>query len=91
VCQHTREPPVLGCDGLIYKELRRYVTSGEIKANNTPSVYSAFDNDFTTSSYYRLIINDLDGSSRLSKIVYLDKNNEKGSRWHGVLFTAQSH
>jgi hypothetical protein len=51
---------------------------GELKANNTPSVYSAFDNDFTASAYYRLVINDLDGSARLSKIIYLDKNNDKG-------------
>lgn len=50
----------------------------ETKANNTPSVYSAFDNDFTASAYYRLKINDLDGTTRFSKIVYLDKNNDKG-------------
>ena len=47
---------------------------GELKANNTPSVYQAFDNDFTASAYYRLRINDLDGTSTYSKIIFLEKS-----------------
>jgi hypothetical protein len=50
---------------------------GETKANNAPSFYSAFDNNFSISSYYRLKINDLDGSNRFSKIIYLEKNGDK--------------
>jgi hypothetical protein len=50
---------------------------GETKANNTPSVYSAFDNSFTASAYYRLKINELDGRANYSKIVYLEKNSDK--------------
>ena len=49
----------------------------ETKANNTPSFYSAFDNNFTASSYYRVKINDLDGTNRFSKIVYLEKKDGK--------------
>jgi hypothetical protein len=45
--------------------------------NSTPSVYSAIDDKFTESSYYRLKINDLDGISNYSKIIYLEKNNNK--------------
>jgi hypothetical protein len=49
----------------------------EIKANNTPSVYSAFDDQFSTSAYYRLKINDLDGKVNYSKIVFLEKGGDK--------------
>jgi hypothetical protein len=48
------------------------------KANNTPSVYQAFDDDFTSAAYYRLKINDLDASYVFSKTLFLEKNpNEK--------------
>jgi hypothetical protein len=48
------------------------------KANNTPSVYQAFDDDFTTAAYYRLKINDLDATYAFSKTLFLEKNpNEK--------------
>jgi hypothetical protein len=50
---------------------------GETKANNAPSFYAVFDNNFTASSYYRLKINELDGHSNFSKIVYLEKNGDK--------------
>ena len=64
----------------------------EVKANNTPSVYQAFDNDFSTSAYYRLKINDLDGKTDYSKVVFLEKSpfggkgakirsNTEGSVW----------
>jgi hypothetical protein len=49
---------------------------GEVKANNAPSVYTAIDDHFDASAYYRLKINDLSGSSTLSKIVYLDKRGK---------------
>ena len=49
----------------------------EVKANNTPSVYQAFDDQFTASAYYRLAINDLDGTSRYSKTVFLEKDSDK--------------
>jgi hypothetical protein len=49
----------------------------EIKANNTPSVYSAFDEHFSTSAYYRLKINDLNGASNYSKTVFLEKGDIK--------------
>jgi Secretion system C-terminal sorting domain len=45
----------------------------EVKANNTPSTYQSFDDNFTESAYYRLKINDLDGKSDYSKIVFVDK------------------
>jgi hypothetical protein len=48
-----------------------------VKANNTPSVYSAFDDQFLNGSYYRLKINDLDGSSKYSKVVFLEKGSSK--------------
>jgi hypothetical protein len=44
------------------------------KANNTPSVYQAFDDDFTSAAYYRLKINDLDASFEFSKTLFLEKN-----------------
>jgi hypothetical protein len=55
---------------------------GEKKANNAPSFYTVFDDNFNTLSggqgaYYRLKINELDGRSNFSKIIYLEKNNEK--------------
>lgn len=49
----------------------------EIKANNTPSVYQAFDDQFLSSAYYRLKINDLDGKFSFSKTVFLEKNTSK--------------
>jgi hypothetical protein len=50
----------------------------EAKANNTPSVYQAFDDNFTESAYYRLKIIDLDGKTDYSKIVFVDKNMQRG-------------
>jgi Fibronectin type III domain len=50
----------------------------EVKANNTPSVYQAFDDNFTESAYYRLKTNDLDGKTDYSKIVFVDKTKTKG-------------
>ena len=56
----------------------------EIKAHNTPEVvsslamtYQAFDDQFLESAYYRLKINDLDGTSKYSNIVFLEKNGDK--------------
>ncbi len=49
----------------------------ETKANNAPSVYQAFDEQFSTSAYYRLKINDLDGVSNYSKIVHLEGKGTK--------------
>jgi Concanavalin A-like lectin/glucanases superfamily len=57
---------------------KKFGKIGETSANNTPSVYSAFDEDFTNSSYYRLKMNDLDGRYDYSKIVYLEKGSGKG-------------
>ncbi len=64
----------------------------EVKAKNTPSLYQAFDNDFSASAYYRLKINDLDGKTDYSKVVFLEKSpfggkgakirsNTEGSVW----------
>ena len=50
----------------------------EVEAHNTPSVYSAFDDYFIESSYYRLKINDLDGKVSYSKTISLEKNATKG-------------
>jgi hypothetical protein len=46
-------------------------------SNSTPSVYSVLDDKFTESSYYRLKINDLDGTSNYSKIIFIEKNSDK--------------
>lgn len=56
---------------------QKFEKIAEIQANNTPSVYQAFDNQFFTSSYYRLKINDLNSTSTYSKIIYLEKNSDK--------------
>jgi hypothetical protein len=58
-------------------DAKTFSTMATIKANNTPSVYSMMDDKFLNSSYYRLKINDLDGTSNYSKIVFLEKNNDK--------------
>ena len=52
----------------------------EVKAHNTPSVYQAFDDTPLWGAgglYYRLKINDLDGTSKYSNIVFLEKNGNK--------------
>jgi hypothetical protein len=56
---------------------KNFLKIAEIKAKNTPSVYSAIDDKFFNSSYYRLKINELDGTVNYSKIVFLEKNSEK--------------
>jgi hypothetical protein len=56
---------------------KTYEKIAEIKANNTPSVYSAFDDEFSASAYYRLKINELNGGFNYSKTIYLEKNNDK--------------
>jgi Secretion system C-terminal sorting domain len=43
----------------------------EVKANNTPSVYQAFDDQFFASTYYRLKTNDLDGKTDYFKTVFV--------------------
>jgi hypothetical protein len=55
-------------DGTIFSKIK------EVKANNTPSVYQAFDDNFTEFAYYRLETRDLDGKTEDSKIVFVDKN-----------------
>ena len=47
------------------------------KAQNTPSVYKAYDSDFTNAAYYRLKTHDLDGSSAYSKTIFLEKKSDK--------------
>jgi hypothetical protein len=54
-------------DGTFFSKIK------EVKANNTPSVYQALDDNFTESAYYRLKINDLDGKTDYSKIVFVEK------------------
>lgn len=56
---------------------QKFEKIAEIKANNTPSVYQAFDHQFSESAYYRLKINDLDGTNSHSKTVFLEKNGAK--------------
>lgn len=56
---------------------QKFEKIAEVKAHNTPSVYQAFDNQFSESAYYRLKINDLDGTSSYSKTVFLEKNGTK--------------
>jgi photosystem II stability/assembly factor-like uncharacterized protein len=66
-------------DGKIFDKINT------VKANNTPSVYQAFDDNFSSAIspsggrgiYYRLKINDLDGSSKYSKVVFLEKGSSK--------------
>ena len=53
-----------------------------VKANNIPSLYQAFDEQFLQPSYYRLKINDLDGKTDYSKVVYLEKNQGKTTKIH---------
>ena len=60
-----------GTDGKTFSKI------AEVKAHNTPSVYQAFDDQFSESAYYRLKINDLDGTSKYSNIVFLEKNGDK--------------
>ena len=48
---------------------RKFEKIGEVEANNTPSVYSAFDDYFFESAYYRLKINDLDGKVTYSTAI----------------------
>jgi hypothetical protein len=54
----------------------------EVKANNTPSVYQATDDTpfGGKGAYYRLKINDLDGTSNYSKIVFVEKNTALGGK-----------
>jgi hypothetical protein len=56
---------------------KAFIKIGEKKANNLPSDYSTFDENFNESSYYRLKINELDGRYNLSKVVYLEKKDGK--------------
>jgi hypothetical protein len=56
---------------------KAFIKIGEMKANNLPSDYSTFDENFNESSYYRLIINELDGRFNFSKVVYLEKKDNK--------------
>jgi hypothetical protein len=56
---------------------KAFIKIGETKANNLPSDYSTFDENFNESSYYRLITNDLDGKKHQSKIIYLVKKSDK--------------
>ena len=56
---------------------QKFEKIAEVKANNTPSVYQAFDHQFLESAYYRLKINDLDGTTNHSKTVFLEKNGAK--------------
>jgi photosystem II stability/assembly factor-like uncharacterized protein len=53
---------------------KNFIKIKEVKANNTPSVYQAFDDNFTESAYYRLKINDLDGKTDYSKTVFVAYN-----------------
>ncbi len=53
---------------------KTFLKIAEVKANNTPSVYSTVDDQFSASAYYRLKINDLDGTSKFSNIVFLEKS-----------------
>jgi photosystem II stability/assembly factor-like uncharacterized protein len=50
----------------------------EVKANNMPSTYQNFDDNFIESAYYRLKTHDLDGKTEDSKIVFVDKTKTKG-------------
>jgi Pregnancy-associated plasma protein-A len=51
-----------------------FSTIAEVKAKNTPSVYQAFDDQFFQSAYYRLKINDLDGTFDYSKTIFVENN-----------------
>ena len=68
-----------GTDGKTFSKI------AEVKARNTPSVYQAFDDQFSESAYYRLKINDLDGSSKYSNTVFLEKNGDKASKYAEIL------
>jgi hypothetical protein len=57
---------------------KTFTKIGVVKANNLPTVYSASDDQFSESSYYRLKINELDGKSSLSKIIYLTQSEKGG-------------
>ncbi len=61
---------------------KAFLKIAEVKANNTPSVYQAFDEYFFQSSYYRLRTNDLDGKTEVSKVVYLEKSAGKVAKIH---------
>jgi hypothetical protein len=58
-------------------DAKAFSTIVTLKTNNTPSVYSTIDDKFLNSTYYRLKINDLDGSSNYSKIIFLEKSSDK--------------
>jgi hypothetical protein len=61
---------------------KTFLTIAQVKANNTPSVYSSIDDDFSVSAYYRLKTNDLDRTFAFSKIIYLEKNSDKTLKIH---------
>jgi Secretion system C-terminal sorting domain len=56
---------------------KNFIKIKEVKANNTPSVYQAFDDNFTESAYYRLKTNDLDGKTDYSKTVFVAYNKKQ--------------
>lgn len=51
---------------------RSFERIATVRANNTPSTYSATDDRFSKSAYYRLKTNDLDGKTGFSKIIFLE-------------------
>jgi hypothetical protein len=63
-------------DGKIFTTIARRDAMNRV-SNSTPSVYSAIDDKFTESSYYRLKINDLDGTSNYSKTIFIEKDSDK--------------
>jgi hypothetical protein len=56
---------------------KNFLKIGELKANNTPSIYQVFDDTpLGAGGYYRLKINELNGAFSYSKIIYLEKNSD---------------
>ena len=63
---------------------KSFSTIGSSLAHNTPSVYRLLDEQFTTSAYYRLKTNDLDGSIHLSNTVFIPKNQTPNVKIHQI-------
>ncbi len=64
-------------DSKFFLKIARRDAINRVSTTSTPSVYQAVDDLFFTSSYYRLKINELDGTATYSKILYLEKNSDK--------------
>jgi chitinase len=63
---------------------KNFVSIAIIEARNAAAKYSIVDQNFEQSAYYRLKMNELNGQSEVSKIVFLEKkslNSIKMSRY----------